>query len=75
MLHAIIWGQYRLYLIWLNRYLTSKAHLGGTLEENENAEYVKATWDSQGLDSTRIVKYNILLSYPRKEQPNHVSID
>lgn len=56
------------------KYLTSKAHLGGTDEQIENAAYIKEKWDEQGLDSTRIVRYNILLSYPRRDQPNHVYI-
>lgn len=55
-------------------YLTSRPHLGGTVEEKENAEYIKAKWDEQGLDSSRIIRYNILLSYPRKDQPNHAYI-
>ncbi|XP_072031805.1 N-acetylated-alpha-linked acidic dipeptidase 2-like isoform X2 [Amphiura filiformis] len=56
------------------RTLTAKPHLAGTPADKENAEYVKDKWDEHGLDSARIVPYNVLLSYPLKEKPNFVYI-
>ena len=54
------------------RILTEKPHLAGTPADKENAEYVKEQWDKHGLDSAKVVPYNVLLSYPEKDQPNLV---
>ncbi|XP_070538242.1 putative N-acetylated-alpha-linked acidic dipeptidase [Ptychodera flava] len=55
-------------------YLTSKPHLAGTPADKEQADYIVKLWLEQGLDHAQAVPYNVLLSYPSKEQGNKVEI-
>ena len=54
--------------------MTSYPHLAGTGGERELAEYIGATWRQQGLDSVRLVPYDVLLSYPDSDEPSRVVI-
>ncbi|XP_071801954.1 N-acetylated-alpha-linked acidic dipeptidase 2-like [Asterias amurensis] len=56
------------------RYFTNKPHIGGSPAEHENAEYIRDKWLEQGLDSAKLVPYDVLLSYPDENIPNKVSI-
>ncbi|XP_071833272.1 putative N-acetylated-alpha-linked acidic dipeptidase isoform X2 [Apostichopus japonicus] len=56
------------------RLLTKKPHLAGTEADKEMADYVKSVWDTQGMETTRIVPYDVLLSYPDPEKPNLITI-
>ena len=49
-------------------------HLAGTEESLKTAEYVRDRWIEQGLDSAKLVPYNVLLSYPNPNLPNKVSL-
>ncbi|XP_033103990.1 N-acetylated-alpha-linked acidic dipeptidase 2-like isoform X2 [Anneissia japonica] len=55
-------------------YFTSQPHLAGTPAEKENAEYIRKAWIEQGLDSAKLVPYDVYLSYPDKDNPNKVSL-
>ena len=54
------------------RYFTNKPHIGGSPAEHENAEYIRDKWLEQGLDSAKLVPYDVLLSYPDENIPNKV---
>ncbi|XP_033104015.1 N-acetylated-alpha-linked acidic dipeptidase 2-like isoform X2 [Anneissia japonica] len=56
------------------RYFASQPHLAGTPAEKENSEYIRRTWIEQGLDSAKLVPYDVYLSYPDKGNPNKVSV-
>ncbi|XP_022090537.1 glutamate carboxypeptidase 2-like [Acanthaster planci] len=56
------------------RYFTKVPHIAGSPAERSNAEYMRDTWEEQGLDSARLVPYDVLLSYPDDNIPNKVSI-
>ncbi|XP_022094263.1 putative N-acetylated-alpha-linked acidic dipeptidase [Acanthaster planci] len=45
-------------------YLSNKSHVAGSAVSLEQAEWVRDSWLSQGLDSAKIVTYQVLLSYP-----------
>ena len=53
--------------------LTEKPHLAGTPQDKEQADWVSSQWKQFGMDSVKIVPYNVLLSYPRMDKPNLVS--
>ena len=56
------------------RNLTSKPHLAGTPADLEQAEVMKQIWLDQGLDRVDIVGYDVLLSYPAKDDPNLIKL-
>ncbi|XP_078687667.1 putative N-acetylated-alpha-linked acidic dipeptidase [Branchiostoma floridae x Branchiostoma belcheri] len=56
------------------RILTEKPHLAGTQEGYSLAEYVRQTWEDQGLDSAHIAPYDVLLSYPDPDKPSYVAL-
>ena len=55
-----------------NRYFTSVPHIGGSPAEKANAEYIRDKWLEQGLDSAKLIPYDVLLSYPNPDIPNKV---
>ncbi|RVE64640.1 hypothetical protein OJAV_G00127850 [Oryzias javanicus] len=56
------------------RKYTRLPHLAGTEQNLKYAEQIKEEWQKFGLDSVEMVPYDVLLSYPNKSQPNHISI-
>ena len=54
--------------------MTSHPHLAGTPADLEQAEQLKQIWLDQGLDRVDIVGYNVLLSYPKEEDPSIISL-
>ncbi|XP_072013141.1 putative N-acetylated-alpha-linked acidic dipeptidase [Amphiura filiformis] len=54
--------------------LSAVPHLAGTPEGLKTAEYVRDKWLEQGLDSAKLVPYNVMLSYPNPDLPNKVSL-
>ncbi|KAF6720902.1 Glutamate carboxypeptidase 2 [Oryzias melastigma] len=56
------------------RKFTRLPHLAGTEQNLKYAEQIKEEWQEFGLDSVEMVPYDVLLSYPNKSQPNHISI-
>ncbi|XP_078700064.1 glutamate carboxypeptidase 2-like [Branchiostoma floridae x Branchiostoma belcheri] len=56
------------------RILTEKPHMAGTQGGYELAEYVRQTWEDQGLDSAKIAPYDVLLSYPHPDSPSYVAL-
>ncbi|XP_019626181.1 PREDICTED: glutamate carboxypeptidase 2-like [Branchiostoma belcheri] len=56
------------------RILTEKPHLAGTQEGYSLAEYVRQTWEDQGLDSAHMAPYDVLLSYPDPDNPSYVAL-
>ncbi|KAI8520350.1 hypothetical protein Bbelb_001040 [Branchiostoma belcheri] len=56
------------------RILTEKPHMAGTQGGYELAEYVRRTWEDQGLDSAKIAPYDVLLSYPHPDSPSYVAL-
>ncbi|CAG0901466.1 unnamed protein product [Darwinula stevensoni] len=56
------------------RRLTQAPHVAGTEEELDTAIYVRDKFLEFGLDSVKIVPYDVLLSYPDRERPNTIHI-
>ncbi|XP_071962716.1 N-acetylated-alpha-linked acidic dipeptidase 2-like [Antedon mediterranea] len=56
------------------KYFSKRPHVGGTLAEKENAEYIKSVWLQQGLDDVQIHSYTPYLAYPDINNPNKVHI-
>ncbi|CAG0902924.1 unnamed protein product [Darwinula stevensoni] len=52
------------------RNLTLTPHLAGREQELANAEWIRDSWATWGLDSVRVVPYRVLLSYPDPERLN-----
>lgn len=55
------------------RDLTRRPGLAGTPQQKKNAEYIFDLWQQQGLKA-EIVQYNVLLSYPKGNHTNKVSL-
>ncbi|KAK3886158.1 hypothetical protein Pcinc_009660 [Petrolisthes cinctipes] len=68
-LGAVPVGQYP-----CHRYLTQRPHVAGTKAEMENAMWVADRWREQGWDQVHLVPYQVLLSYPKNDTPNLVSV-
>ena len=49
-------------------------HLAGTKQDFEQADAIRAKFESFGLDRAFVVPYRVLLSYPNMTQPNRVYI-
>lgn len=58
----------------LDRNLTAKPHLAGTDGELRVAQYIGDTWRAQGLSPVRLVPYEILLSFPDKDDPSKITL-
>eukprot|EP00057_Strongylocentrotus_purpuratus_P019251 XP_011673725.1 PREDICTED: N-acetylated-alpha-linked acidic dipeptidase-like protein [Strongylocentrotus purpuratus] len=60
------------------RYYARKPHLAGTAADREGAEDIKKAWLDQGLDSVRLVPYEVYLQHPPppddEEKANKVQI-
>ncbi|KAK3736513.1 hypothetical protein QZH41_009387 [Actinostola sp. cb2023] len=52
------------------RYLTSQPHIAASARNTELAHNISDTWKSYGFDSVKLVKYNVLLSFPSKNKTN-----
>ena len=59
---------------WIIRFLSSVPHLAGTAQDLEIATWVRNQFIQGGLDRAYLVPYQVLLSYPDKDQPNLVSL-
>ncbi len=57
-----------------HRHLTRHRHLAGTPADREQAEELIEFWNDAGLDRTELYPYDVLLSYPSEENPNHLVI-
>ncbi|KAM5245953.1 glutamate carboxypeptidase 2 [Ctenodactylus gundi] len=61
----------------INKFLynfTRIPHLAGTQQNLDLAKQIQSQWKEFGLDSTELVHYDVLLSYPSKTDPNYISI-
>ena len=56
------------------RYLTSEPHTAGSDRDEELARSLQQQWLNFGLDSVEINPYEMLLSYPDKNNPNTIEI-
>ncbi|NXA37256.1 NALD2 dipeptidase, partial [Eudromia elegans] len=56
------------------RSFTKFPHLAGTEQNLFLAKQIQGQWKEFGLDSTELVHYDVLLSYPDERQPNYISI-
>uniref|UniRef100_A0AAY4DEH0 glutamate carboxypeptidase II n=1 Tax=Denticeps clupeoides TaxID=299321 RepID=A0AAY4DEH0_9TELE len=56
------------------RKFTQLPHLAGTEQNLKLAKEIANEWEKFGLDSVELVSYDVLLSYPKPEQPNYISI-
>lgn len=54
--------------------LTSEPHTAGTEADQRQAEWVAQQWREQGLDSVKLVPYEVLLSYPDTDTENTVNV-
>ena len=58
-----------------SREFTKKPHIAGrSNNEVELVDYVVNKWKEYGLDSVETKTYNVLLSYPKQDDPNYISI-
>lgn len=57
------------------RELTKKPHIAGRPNnEVELVDYIVNKYKEFGLDSVETKSYNVLLSYPKQDDPNYISI-
>ncbi|KAE8627748.1 hypothetical protein XENTR_v10007141 [Xenopus tropicalis] len=56
------------------RDFTKIPHLAGTEQNLELAKRIQKQWMDFGLDSAKLVHYDVLLSYPNSSNPNYISI-
>ncbi|XP_055981096.1 N-acetylated-alpha-linked acidic dipeptidase 2 isoform X2 [Sorex fumeus] len=56
------------------RSFTKLPHLAGTEENLLLAKKIQTEWKKFGLDSAKLVHYDVLLSFPNETKPNYVSI-
>jgi N-acetylated-alpha-linked acidic dipeptidase len=54
--------------------ITSDPHVAGTENNKRVGEKILNLWKKNGLEDVHFVEYNVLLSYPDYENPNHMSI-
>ena len=59
------------YLLFF-RYLTKNPHVSGNVHNNHLADFIAKKWEKYGFDSVEKVVYNVLLSFPDKDNPNKV---
>jgi N-acetylated-alpha-linked acidic dipeptidase len=50
--------------------LTSKPHIAGSARNTELAHNISSTWKSYGFDTVKMVRYNVLLSFPTANKTN-----
>ncbi|XP_043547477.1 N-acetylated-alpha-linked acidic dipeptidase 2 isoform X1 [Chiloscyllium plagiosum] len=70
LLHEMQAENMRVYL----RNWTRFPHLAGTEKSLQLAQQIQTQWKNWGLDSVELVHYDVLLSYPNKNNPNYISI-
>lgn len=56
--------------IFFHRYFALKPHIAASPRNLELAYNISNTWKSYGFDSVKIVKYNVLLSFPTRNKTN-----
>ncbi|XP_076052404.1 putative N-acetylated-alpha-linked acidic dipeptidase [Oratosquilla oratoria] len=54
------------------KFQASKANVGGTKDDHEQAEYLHDLWSQQGLDEVHMTPYELQFSHPDPEKPNKV---
>ena len=54
--------------------MTKQPHIAGRdIDESNLVQFIKKQWE-ESLDLVEVYSYNVLLSYPRQNDPNFVSI-
>ncbi|VDK52327.1 unnamed protein product [Gongylonema pulchrum] len=56
------------------RELTTLPHPAGTKANSKVADKIHELWKANGLENVHFVKYDVLLSYPDYDNPNHLYI-
>ena len=56
------------------RTLTAKPNLAGTEADLRVAKWLKEEFEKQGLDRVDILGYDILLSYPKDDDPSVITL-
>ncbi|XP_011835593.1 PREDICTED: N-acetylated-alpha-linked acidic dipeptidase 2-like [Mandrillus leucophaeus] len=56
------------------RSFTKLPHLAGTEQNFLLAKEIQTQWKKFGLDSAKLVHYDVLLSYPNETNANYISI-
>ncbi|KAE9555929.1 hypothetical protein FO519_000909 [Halicephalobus sp. NKZ332] len=56
------------------RLITPEPHVAGTSANKRVGEKILQLWKKNGLEDVHFVEYEVLLSYPDYDNPNHVSI-
>ncbi|KAK6181050.1 hypothetical protein SNE40_008989 [Patella caerulea] len=55
--------------------LTEKPHIAGSPEDEDTlVNYIKEFWENVGFDDVQTATYDILLSYPDKDNPNMIEL-
>ena len=63
------------HMLYFFRELTRKPHIAGRYNnEVEQVNYIVNKWKEYGLDSIETKTYNVLLSYPKQDDPNYIAI-
>ena len=58
----------------MNRFISRRPHIGGSEVSEKLADYIIDKWESYGFDKVEKVRYDVLLSLPRKDKPNAVKL-
>ncbi|XP_062983244.1 N-acetylated-alpha-linked acidic dipeptidase 2 isoform X2 [Elgaria multicarinata webbii] len=56
------------------RSFTKLPHVAGTEQNLHLARQIQAQWKEFGLDTAKLVHYDVLLSYPNQSAPNYVAV-
>jgi len=57
------------------RYLTKKPHIAGEDEDEVSlVNYIKTQWTEFGIENVVVRSYKVLLSYPKQNDSNYVSV-
>ncbi|KAG1656999.1 N-acetylated-alpha-linked acidic dipeptidase 2 [Nymphon striatum] len=56
-------------------FLSAEPHLAGSERDNYLAKYIKDRWEEYGVDQTKLVPYEVVLSFPDSNNPNKVRIE
>ena len=56
------------------RFISKRPHIGGSNQSELLADYIIDKWNSSGFDSVEKVRYDVLLSLPRKDKPTAVKL-
>ena len=54
--------------------LTSQPHIAGQARDTELTNWIKKSWEDNGLDEVKLTQYDFYLSWPNRTYPNKVHL-